>query len=287
MIRWEQKGPVFKMKRYNELAFTDDFMFCKVLTEHPELCKKLAELFTGRKVRKLGEIRDQLTVEILRTGKGVRFDVWFEDDADTMYDFEMQTTVRKNLPKRTRYYQSMLDVRRLKTGNEYTKLPDSYIIFICMEDPFARGCLRYTFKNICSENHSLVLGDGAVKIFINASGTNEGGNPGDAALLPFLNYLRGRNAEDALTKEIESAVQAARDDEEGMVMYMTLEEHYRDHEKIGEARGEVRGIKKGAAEESRKNRDALAENLLKEGICKTRDEADARARSLLNITDDT
>ena len=34
-------------KKFNELEFTDDFMFGKVLTTRPDLCKKLLELILG------------------------------------------------------------------------------------------------------------------------------------------------------------------------------------------------------------------------------------------------
>lgn len=31
-------------KKYEELTFTDDFMFCKVMQNNPDLCKHLIEL---------------------------------------------------------------------------------------------------------------------------------------------------------------------------------------------------------------------------------------------------
>lgn len=39
-------------KNYEELDFTDDFMFCKVLTNNPELCHELLELVIGKNVGK-------------------------------------------------------------------------------------------------------------------------------------------------------------------------------------------------------------------------------------------
>ena len=37
-------------KKYEELTFHDDFMFCKVLETHQDLCRKLLELALGRKL---------------------------------------------------------------------------------------------------------------------------------------------------------------------------------------------------------------------------------------------
>ena len=67
-------------KKYEELDFTDDFMFCKVLTNNPELCRELLELIIGRKVGEFLQIEKQKQIEITADGKGIRFDVYSEDD---------------------------------------------------------------------------------------------------------------------------------------------------------------------------------------------------------------
>lgn len=69
-----------KTKTYEELRFTDDFLFCKILMENEDLCIELAELVTGRKISSLVYKADQKAVKVTPDGKGVRFDVYFEDD---------------------------------------------------------------------------------------------------------------------------------------------------------------------------------------------------------------
>ena len=66
------------MKKYEELTFTDDFMFCKILTNNPELCHELLELILGRKVGAFTRLDKQKPIEITADGKGVRFDVYSE-----------------------------------------------------------------------------------------------------------------------------------------------------------------------------------------------------------------
>ena len=41
------------MKKFNELTFSDDFMFGKVLTTNKELCKELLELILGEKINRI------------------------------------------------------------------------------------------------------------------------------------------------------------------------------------------------------------------------------------------
>ena len=40
-------------KTYEDLTFTDDFMFCKVMTTNPELCHELPELVLGDESTKI------------------------------------------------------------------------------------------------------------------------------------------------------------------------------------------------------------------------------------------
>lgn len=49
---------------------------------------------------------------------------------------EIQTTSSKNLPKRTRYYQGMIDLNAIEKGADYSEMPQSFVIFICTFDVF-------------------------------------------------------------------------------------------------------------------------------------------------------
>ena len=55
-------------------------------------------------------------MKLLYDSKGIRLDVYVEDDKETIYNIEMQTSSNKNLPKRTRYYRGMIDLNILQTG---------------------------------------------------------------------------------------------------------------------------------------------------------------------------
>ena len=69
--------------------------------------------------------------------------------------FEIQTTNTGDLPKRSRYYQSVLDMQQLNKGEHYRNLKRTYIIFICTFDLFKLGRHVYTFENQCCEERSL------------------------------------------------------------------------------------------------------------------------------------
>ncbi len=209
-----------RQKDYSELRFTDDFMFCKVLTGNPELCHELLELIIGKKVGDFLKLEKQHPIEITADGKGIRFDVYGEDDLKTVYDCEMQTTDSKNLPKRSRYYQGMIDLNLIERGADYNELKKSYIIFICPFDCFGEGLHRYTFVNRCVEAPKLELGDDTTKIFLCA-----GGNKNDVSpeLDDFLNWIAtGNSGKSQLVQNLEAAVESAKLHEEWRLEYMTL-----------------------------------------------------------------
>ena len=91
------------MKKYQDLQFIDDFMFCKVMTTNPEICKRILNMILGKKVKKIVIQGAQQAINITAGSKGIRMDVYLEDEAETVYDLEMQTSVKPYLSKRLRY----------------------------------------------------------------------------------------------------------------------------------------------------------------------------------------
>lgn len=235
-----------KVKGYDELQFTDDFLFCKILENNEELCKELLELILGKKIRKLNYLTKQKVIDITSDGKGIRLDVYLEDDNNTVFDIEMQTTTSKNLPKRTRYYQGMIDLNLIEKGADYSDLKKSYIIFICMQNPFKQNDLHlYTFENRCNENVELLLGDESTKVILTPDGTADDVSP---ELSEFLKFLMGKGGNSSLVRKLNVAVDNAKNKEEWRLEYMTL--LMRDREKFaeGHAQGRAEGLAEGHAE---------------------------------------
>jgi len=63
-------------------------MFCKILSNNEDICKDLLELILGIHIKKLIIINKQQEISITADAKGVRLDVYVEDDANSVYDIE-------------------------------------------------------------------------------------------------------------------------------------------------------------------------------------------------------
>ena len=166
-----------------------------------KFCKPLLECILGVKIRKIVYIKDEVGIEVaMPSAKSVRLDVYIEDDNNTVYDLEVQTTNKRNLGKRTRYYQSMMDIRIIEKGQDYKKLKKSFVIFICNYDPFGKNRYIYTFQNHCNEDLSVVLKDEATKIIINTKGTVGNISNELKAVLMYMDELLQTNIQKILIK---------------------------------------------------------------------------------------
>lgn len=178
--------------------------------------------------------------------RSIRLDVYTKDDKDRVFDIEMQMTVTKELPKRSRYYHSMLDLQLIDKGQTYAKLKPSFVIFICLADMFGAGRHKYTFETVCREDRTIWLGEERITIFLNADSQMEDVSK---ELTAFLNYAAGCVSEDPFVKKLDEAVKEAKRNREWRREYMTL--LMRDQENIEKGRKEGRreGRKEGQVKE--------------------------------------
>ena len=232
------------MKKYEELQFSDDFMFGIVMGDD-ELCRKFLETLLQQPVEKLTTPTKQKDIRITSDGKPIRLDIYTQESSTgTVYDAEMQQLNRKKveelqLTKRSRYYQSMIDTDMLMQGNSYKELTESNIIFICTFDPFGKGLYKYTFSEKCQEDKRLCLEDGTRKIFYNTK-SKDPNIPKEIKQL--FHYINTSQVADELTGEIDKAVQRARQNSEWGSYYMKTYVHDMDVREEGREEGRIEGI---------------------------------------------
>lgn len=257
-----------QLENYNrtleEVNLSDDFLFAKTM-EDKEVCKSVLEEILQIKIRDVGKPTTQKTFKVDEIAKGIRLDVYVEDEENTVFNIEMQTTNTPNLAKRTRYYQGTIDSTLIQTGADYSELNKTYIIFICTFDPFKRDRCMYTFKNTCQEELDLILNDSSIKIFLNTKGVIDENLSED--LIAFLRYVECSTDEvvkeynSPLVKNVARRVKKVKENRELRREFMTLEmklrEKLREGETIGEERGRAIGEKQKQLEIVRNSLDIL------------------------------
>ena len=211
-----------KRKNFEELTITDDFMFGAVMSD-PERCKRLLECILDVKISKVTYPERQKVIDVAYDSKSVRLDVYVENEKDTVYNIEMQTTQKDDFPLRVRYYHDMIDLNIIEKGDDYEQLKRSFVIFFCTYDPFGKGLYRYTFDRQCREDSSLYLNDKATSIILNCSGRT--GNA-SAELKDLLHYMGGEEPKGALATDVAKGVSEVLKNENWRRDYMTLSVNY-------------------------------------------------------------
>ncbi|MEW4410990.1 Rpn family recombination-promoting nuclease/putative transposase [Clostridium sp. AN503] len=224
-------------KAFYQLQFRDAFMFAATM-EDEEICRGVLERVMGIPIRMV-KVVGEATLLVNPDYRGVRLDVYADDEKGSVYNVEMQTTDKKNLPKRSRFYQGQMDMVELKPGMDFNELPKSFVIFICTFDPFGHGLYRYTCMNRCSETGE-ELGDEAYKVFLSTKGQNDAEEAPE--LIRFLKYVDGMSTaeesqSDELIQRIETRITEIKQSRGMEVRYMLFSEMLSDERKEGRQEG--------------------------------------------------
>ena len=139
-------------KTIKDLNLEDDFLFAKVMADN-EICRRVLEQILNISIKKVLSPTTQKTIDLLLDGKGIRLDLYVNDDKDTVYNVEMQWTKMKDLPKRARYYQGNIDLDLISAGRPYDDLRNTKIIYKCTFEIFNQARHIDTIENIAANTN--------------------------------------------------------------------------------------------------------------------------------------
>lgn len=235
------------LKKWETLTFTDDFMFSQVMHDE-EICRQVVELILGIKIGKIEYLSTQEKQKTDPDSMAIIMDVYLRDE-NKVIKVEMQTGHKKELPKRSRYYQSVSDVSSTQTSTDYEKLPDNIVIFICTFDPFDQKIPFYTFYYTCEEtDHKLKLNDGSLRIFLNTSA--EKLTTLDAKLQAFYHYIQEGTVESDLAQNISDKITTLKNDSVTRRYYVMTSLKIADLQRDAYTEGREEGISIGVYEKA-------------------------------------
>lgn len=222
------------------LNLMDDYLF-DAATVDLEACKIILELSLGITIKKISWKEGQKVIHNLPGKRGIRMDFYVEDGDGRIFDVEMQKRNVGNIPKRTRFYQALIDAPLLESGEKgFDNLNPTYIVVICGFDIFGLKKYRYTFENLCHESlpYPLPLGDGCKKVILNTKGQND--DEADQSLIDFLHYVEHSTDEnipagcDERLRHLHDKVKHIKSSTQIGVDYMKMEERDRLFKEEGE-----------------------------------------------------
>ena len=225
----------------------DDFM-SKCLENAPECIELILRIILGKNDLKVVKSQTEYPIKSLQ-GRGVRFDVFARDSEGREYDIEIQRADHGAEPRRARYNSALMDANALKSGEDFGKLRDTYVIFITENDVMGRGQDMYVFDRM-DRISGLDFGDGAHVVY--ANGTWRGND----ALGRLMHDLNCSDADEMYFDLLKRRVSEFKNSEEGRYTMCKAMERIAERNK---------------AEGKRETMLATAKRMLKDGILALKD----------------
>ena len=205
-------------KKLEELNLLDDFLF-GTLISHPVYGERFAGILVktilNRDVKIL-KIVSQMNYYGQDTNRhGARLDVYIEEEdgvaqgdvqLSSIYDIEPDQNddkiSKEALPRRVRFYRSVIDSRSLQSGSDYNRLKNVIIIMLLPYDPFGYDRMMYTVRNTCLEEPEMEYNDGALNLFIYTRGKSGIISQELKALMQYLENTTWSNAVNSPLREV-------------------------------------------------------------------------------------
>lgn len=236
-------------EKLNSLNLIDNFMFGNAIS-HPKYGKKIAGIILkyifGREFTNLTVQAQKVYYGANTKLHGARLDVYIEEtvaeetnenktDAketnvtttqNAIYDIEPEKYKDKSsrlaLPKRVRFYHSMIDKKQLESGEDYSKLKRVFVIMITPYDPFGYNHMIYTIKTHCEEVPNMPYEDGSTTLFLYPDGELGVISKELKAMLQFITHTDDTHATNEDLRYIENAVDDIKKNSEVTTSYMRV-----------------------------------------------------------------
>lgn len=164
MTKEEKKQRTYEVVQSLTLM-ADDFMKF-VFDDNKVCCSLLVNTILGREDIIIETCETESSVNNLY-GKSVSLDIFATDTTGKKYDIEIQQQKKGANPKRARYYSSLLDTNISLKGEDYSDLPETYIVFIMENDIFGENLPIYEIDRTIKQTGK-PFGDETHIIYVNS-----------------------------------------------------------------------------------------------------------------------
>ena len=244
-----------KKKIIESLTLMDD-LFMQVVLEEQACTEYILQTILDKSSLKLKEQRLQKRLPNLH-GRALVLDCLCTDEKGLLYNIEVQNSSAGAIPKRARYHAALMDTHTLKKGEKFSKLPESYVIFITDKDVLGEGEQLYQIERVIRKSGNLFR-DGSHILYFNTARQD------DNALGKLAKDFKEANPKEIKSKVLSHRVASLKEgklDREGEKKMNVLLEKYRK-------KAVEEGIEKGLAQGMQQGLEKGLEQGLQQGLQK-------------------
>ena len=130
------------IEKVMSLRLMDDDLMTKVFSDDLEATQFILRILMKNDNLKVLESHSQNDLRNI-FGRSIKLDILAEDADHNLINVEIQRADKGASAKRARYHAAMLDSHFLEKGEDFTKLKNTYIIFITENDIWKKGLSVY------------------------------------------------------------------------------------------------------------------------------------------------
>ena len=244
-IRYERYRGILK-----NLTLMSDVFMRNVFKER-ECTEYVLQVIMGRKDMKITDQVLQKDYKNLQ-GRSAILDCVAQDGDGRQFDVEIQQDTEGASPKRARYHSGLMDMNTLKNGEDFDRLPETYVIFITRDDVLGYDLPIYHIERKIKEVEG-AFQDEAYIIYVN-SGKQE-----DTELGRLMHDFHCKDAEQMNSEILARRVCELKETQEGVeFMCREMDAIYHEGEIRGEKRGRIEGHREGREEKAKEMAHSLA-----------------------------
>ena len=225
-------------ERIQNMRLMDDTLMTAALDGNIEATQFLLRIIL--KMPNLIVTRSKSQVEFKNLfGHSLRMDVDARTEEDERIDIEVERDKYRASPERSRYQLAIRDASFLPQGEDFKKLPTTYLVFITEIDYWGDGLAVYHVDRKVRENDKY-FNDRAHIVYVNGSYV------GDDEIGRLIADLRESNPDKMRNPELANRVRALKNSEtEVKKMCKAMEITFEEGRKEGHAEGRKEGIEEG------------------------------------------
>ena len=211
------------LQRLRGLRLIDDDFMNACFDGYTDGAELLLRIILNKPDLRVKSVKTQRRMKNL-IGRDVCLDIDADDDAGKEYNIEVQRADKGADRKRARYHSSILDAHLLHPGDDFSNLPETFVIFITENDVIGKGKPIYSIERRIDDTDEL-FDDGEHIIYVNGADKDA-----STELGKLMHDFFCTDPDDMNYKKLADKVRYFKEDEKGVAAMCKVMEDMRHEE---------------------------------------------------------
>lgn len=222
------------LQRLRGLRLIDDDFMNACFDGYTDGAELLLRIILNKPDIRVKSVKTQRRMKNL-LGRDICLDIDADDETGKEYNVEVQRADKGADRKRARYHSSILDAHLLQPGDDFSDLPETFVIFISENDVIGDGLPLYTIDRQIT-NTGKAFDDGEHIIYVNGADKDA-----STELGKLMHDFFCTDPDDMHYKELANKVRYFKEDEKGVAaMCKVMEDMRNEAERDGARKAEER-----------------------------------------------